>query len=121
MSGGKDAARDLRYGRRGGRWASGDRADVVLTQIDDMRSRGLADGTWPDGTPRGDRDCTVCKRRVVDHQPPCRFCGRPPEHHADGDLVAERAGRARMARARRLAGQPLDTVDLEVLAEQDAA
>lgn len=116
MAHGKDAARDTRYGRRGGRWAEGP-VDAALGAIDAARTRGLADGTWPDGTPKGDRECTVrdCGRRVEDHQPPCRYCGRSPEHHADGDLELERAGRVRMARARHSAGEPLDELDLEVL------
>lgn len=123
MAHGKDAARDLRYGRRGGRWAAGTPIDQALQAIDNARERGLADGTWPDGTPKGDRQCTVrdCGRRLDDHQPPCRFCGRAPEHHADGDLELERAGRARMAAARRAARSVLDDTDREVLAESEAA
>lgn len=110
------------HGRRGGRWAEGP-VDAALAAIDTARDRGLADGTWPDGAPKGDRDCSVagCGRKVEDHQPPCKFCGRAPEHHADGDLELERAGRVRMARARHAAGQPLDELDRQVLAESAAA
>lgn len=117
MAHGADSARDLRYGRRGGRWAQGP-VGAALAAIDKARERGIANGTWPDGTPKGNRQCTVrdCGRPLEEHSPPCRFCGRPPEHHADGDLELERAGRARMARARHLAGQPLDPIDREVLA-----
>lgn len=118
MAHGKDAARDTRYGRRGGRWADGTPVDLALFEIDKARERGLADGTWPDDTPKGDRECTVkdCGRPVAEHSGPCRFCGRAPEHHADGDIELERAGRVRMARARHAAGLPLSDVDIEVLA-----
>ncbi len=118
MAHGKEAARDLRYGRRGGRWANATPVDAALAAIDSARERGLADGTWPDGTPKGDRQCTVrgCGRPLEEHSPPCRFCGRAPEHHAEGDLELERAGRVRMAKARHGSDQPLDEVDLEVLA-----
>lgn len=122
MAHGKEAARDLRYGRRGGRWAQGP-VDAARAAIDSARERGLADGTWPDGTPKGDRQCTVrdCGRPLEEHSPPCRFCGRAPEHHAEGDLEVERAGRVRMAAARRAAGAALDETDLEVLADSEAA
>jgi len=87
MSHGKDAARDLRYGRRGGRWATGDQVDVALAAIANARAKGIADGTWPDGKRLGE----------------CEFCGRLPEAHAPGDLELERAGRARMDAARAVA------------------
>lgn len=111
MSHGKEAARDLRYGRRGGRWASGESVDVALAAIDKMRTKGLADGTWPDGTPKGDRECSACRRPLADHSPPCPWCGRAPEHHAPGDVDAEIAGRVRMARGREAAGVLLDHGD----------
>lgn len=59
--------------------------------------------------------CKVCRRDYDDHMESCRFCGRPPEHHAAGDIELEREGRRRMAAARRASGQPLDKTDLEVL------
>lgn len=117
MAHGKDAARDLRYGRRGGRWATGDPADATLAYLDTARSRGLADGTWPDGTPKGNRECTVrgCGRPVSEHQPPCVWCGRSPEHHAPGEVDVEIAGKARMARARQRAGVALTDLDRDAL------
>lgn len=123
MAHGKDAARDTRYGRRGGRWATGDGADAALAYIDTARSRGLADGTWPDGTPKGNRDCTVkgCDVPVSEHQPPCPWCGRAPEHHAPGDVDAEIAGRARMAHARQRAGVSLNDLDRQALELAGAA
>lgn len=115
MSHGKQAARDTRYGRRGGRWAEGDRAEVALAEIEKARKKGRADGSWPDGTPKGDRKCKVCGQPIETHGPPCDFCGRAPEHHAEGDLAAEKDGRRRMAAARQAAGRPLDEVDRRVL------
>lgn len=117
MSGGKQAARDARWGRRGGGWVEGDAIDVALAAIDDARTRGLAAGTWPDGTPKGDRECRVCAKPIGIHGSPCEFCGRPPEHHAVGDLAAEIAGKARMAAARLGAGLPLDDIDRRAMAE----
>lgn len=73
---------------------------VALAAIDRARTKGTADGTWPDGTPKGDRPCRICEKPIDQHSPPCTFCGRAPEHHADGDLKLERAGRARMDAAR---------------------
>lgn len=82
-----------------------------------MRRKGIADGTWPDGTPKGDRACGVCGLPVGDHGDPCVWCGRSPEHHAPGDVDAEIAGRARMARAREAAGVLLDHWDRVALRE----
>lgn len=116
MAHGKAAARDILYGCRGGRWAAtSDRADAVLAYLDTARSRGLADGTWPDGTPKGLAPCRVCGLPRRDHQPPCRWCGRAPEHHQPGDVEAEVEGWARMARARVKAQVPLTDLDREAL------
>lgn len=104
MSQGKAAARDLRYGRRGGSWAEGDAVGIALNDIARAREKGLADGSWPSGTRAG----------------LCEFCGRTPEAHVGDDLELERAGRARMADARRFAGVPLDDLDRRVLTEADA-
>lgn len=51
MAHGKQAARDLRYGRRGGRWAEGQPLDEAQADIDAMREKGIADGTWPGHEP----------------------------------------------------------------------
>lgn len=121
MAHGKEAARDLRYGRRGGRWANNTPVDAALAAIDMARSRGLSSGTWPDGVAHGKTPCKICGRAYVDHLPACPLCGRAPEHHGPGDLELERTGRARMAAARRAVGQSLDDIDRQVLAEQAAA
>lgn len=55
MSHGKDAARDLRYGRRGGRWAPADLDDRSLAEI---REQHLAD------RPKGCR-CRWCAEAAV--------------------------------------------------------
>lgn len=111
MSHGKDAARDTRYGRRGGGWANEERVDVALTAIANARTKGIAGGTWPDGTPQGDRECGVCTLPIGEHSPPCPWCGRAPEHHAPGDVEVELAGKVRMARAREAAGRLLNHDD----------
>lgn len=43
-------ARDIRYGRRGGRWANADKIGAALAQIQETRLQGLRDGTWPTAT-----------------------------------------------------------------------
>ncbi len=59
--------------------------------------------------------CRLCPRDRENHGPPCRYCGRPPEHHVGDDVEQEIAGRRRMAAARQAAGSPLNDVDREVL------
>ena len=51
MSHGKHAARDLRYGRRGGRWAEGEPVGQALADLDSLREQGIAAGTWPGAEP----------------------------------------------------------------------
>lgn len=48
MSSGKEAARDKRYGRRAGRWASEQRIDVALAEIHTLRVAAVKRGEWPD-------------------------------------------------------------------------
>jgi hypothetical protein len=47
MAHGKHAARDLRYGRRGGRWAEGQPVNDSLADLAKLREQGIADGSWP--------------------------------------------------------------------------
>lgn len=48
MSAGKTAARDLRYGRRGGRWAEGDtRMETLLADMHRIRLAYVRRGEWP--------------------------------------------------------------------------
>ena len=83
-------ARDLRYGRRGGRWASDEtgKLDEVLAAIDAAR-RAKGD-EWP--------------------QPHDRTARLRPSTSEGWQ------GRARMAAARRAAGLDLNDLDLEALA-----
>jgi len=112
------AARDVRYGRRAGRWASAG-AGQLLTELRQLRRRLQAAGRWPepveltrlfhpDAAARSrahDRDCAGRHRK-----------GEPCPAVVDAqDLADLWAGRARMAAARRAAGQPLTIVDLEAL------
>lgn len=106
MSGGRDAARDLIYGRRGGRWAPASTAAAWDgSRMNDM------------GEEYGDRECRDCGRPYREHVNRCRLCGRDELHHAEGDLDGEVQARARMATARRAAGLPLSELDEWALAE----
>jgi hypothetical protein len=113
-----DAARDLRYGRRGGRWATTG-AGQLLAELRLLRNRLRAAGEWPDpiDTARLFHPDTIAAVRAHD-----RHCagkhrrGETCTAQVDpDDLAALWAGRARMARARRAAGQPLNDVDHEAL------
>lgn len=97
--------------RPDGSWANDQTADSALAAIEKMRRKGIADGTWPDGTPKGDRSCTVCGLPICEHSAPCPWCRRAPEHHAPGDVEVELAGKVRMARAREAAGRLLNHDD----------
>ena len=113
------AARDLRYGRRGGRWA--DRGTgQLLAELRLLRNRARAAGEWPEPVDHArlfhpdtiaaarahDRDCPVARHRKGER------CTAVVDR---ADLAEVWAGRARMARARHAAGRPLSLVDLEAL------
>lgn len=105
------------YGRRGGGWVPAPAREPAAAK------------------PKTDPRCS-CGRAYSTHSGDlCPVCRRPVEHHGPGELDAEWAGRARMARARAaalgeaghvglvngagiLAG--LDDVDVEAL-EREAA
>lgn len=106
------AARDLRYGRRGGRWADPDRTDATETAriFANLREKNH----------RLDRDDPLPGRDRTDGQPgtvPVRRWPDPTDWQANNrpETVDEWQGRARMAAARRAAGLDLDEVDLEAL------
>lgn len=114
-----NAARDLRYGRRAGRWAS-QGAGQLLAELRLLRNRMKASGRWPEtvdltrlfhpdtiGRSRAhDRDCKVSRHRK---DQPCTAVADP------ADVAALWDGRAHMARARQAAGQPLTVIDLQAL------
>jgi hypothetical protein len=113
-----NAARDLRYGRRAGRWASR-AAGQLLAELRLLRNRLKAAGDWPEPVDltRLFHPDTIAAARAHD-----RSCGG--QHHKGetctavgdpGDLAALWAGQARMARARQVAGAPMTLVDLEAL------
>lgn len=55
-------------------------------------------------TPNPTREpkCSICGAYYSAHTAgPCRWCGRPIEHHATGEQADCKAGKARMAAARR--------------------
>jgi hypothetical protein len=113
-----DAARDLRYGRRGGRWATPG-AGQLLAELRLLRNRLRAAGEWPEPVDlaRLFHPDTIAAARA--HERSCTGKHRKdetcPAQVNASDLAAIWAGRARMARARRTAGQPLNDVDLEAL------
>jgi hypothetical protein len=120
-------ARDIRYGRRGGRWAD-PQAGRLLEAVTQARAadrdrqavdldasvlfhpetiaQTRAHQRRRPGTCAKDKAGSKAERRRVD----CT-CRPDPE-----DLAAVWAGRARMARARRNTGQPLDDIDRQALA-----
>lgn len=112
------AARDLRYGRRGGRWASRG-AGQLLAELRLLRNRLQAAGEWPDPVdlPRLFHPDTIATTRA--HNRDCAGKHRKgdscPAVADPADLAQVWAGRARMARARQAASQPLTVVDLEAL------
>lgn len=122
-------ARDIRYGRRGGRWvdhAPGQLLDELRQLRQDQDAGGVPAGPvdrarlfhphaiavaraherrWPGSCASDDT--------VTTPRPPCD-CQPDPE-----DLAQVWAGRARMAAARRAAGVALDDVDLEALQRRE--
>ncbi len=106
MSHGKDAARDLRYGRRGGAW----KADDV------------------EGAPKGkagfeEKRCPVCRltyRYDPDKGEPSH-CGILYCRAVTEWTPIEWEGRARMAHARQAADLELDRLDLLALERSERA
>lgn len=106
------------YGRRGGGWAPAP-APAPAPAREPVEPKSKTDPM-----------CS-CGRSYSAHSGDlCPVCRRPVEHHGPGELDAEWAGRARMARARAAALDdtghhgtvngagilaPLDAVDLEAL------
>lgn len=117
------SATDIRYGRRGGRWASrgvGQR----LAELDELRARCQAEGTWPEPVDEARlfHPETIAKARAH-----ARGCGgRHPEGEAcpaevdPDDLEAIWQGRARMAEVRARTTGQLDAIDREALARGDS-
>lgn len=112
MSHGKDAARDLRYGRRGGRWAD----DGTGYLLDELAAHREAHQRRHDDEP--------CDQGHIDkgRAPYCPWCH--PELHdtaLDGpgavrpDTDDGWVGRARMAAAKHAAGGTLTDLEAEAL------
>lgn len=110
------AASDLQWGRQGGRVGDFGRASELLAGIDLARKRaGTAWPTHPDHQPAGEPRCDTCRTATTITDPVGR--GR----HCRSCLPTVWAGLARMADARRHAGQPLDAWDHRALMRQEAA
>lgn len=90
---------DMRYGRRGGGWLPKDTSPA-------RPAKAAAPRVDVDPSRRAHPDVIAADR-----------ARRHPGTGGDRDAVW--AGRARMAAARRAAGQPLDTTDLQALARQE--
>lgn len=106
------SARDLRYSRRGGRWADPGRtdADELLTLFADLREKNR----------RLDRTDPLPERARTDGQAgtvPVKRWPDPPDWQANNrpSTVEEWEGAARMAKARDRAGIPLNGLDREAL------
>jgi hypothetical protein len=115
---------DTLYGRRAGRWIT-HQPGRLLAEIRALIARARADGTWerPDLSRLFHPD-TIAATRA--HQRHCGGRTHPlgdqcPSRPHPADLAAIWDGRARMAAARRAAGQPLDPIDVEALARREAA
>jgi hypothetical protein len=113
-----NAARDLRYGRRGGRWA--DRgAGQLVDELRALRRQLEAAGEWPEPVDFGRlfHPETIAAARA--HERSCSSKHSKgedcPARVDPDDLAALWAGQARMARARRAAGQLLNAIDVEAL------
>lgn len=103
-------ARDIRYGRQGGRWA-----DPPSTAVDKPRKGGAVDTSQRSHPYNIARD----RAHTAGLQPcPARkdaanaACTCQP---GDADLEAVWRGRARMAAARQAAGTMLDAIDRQAL------
>jgi len=119
------SARDLRYGRRGGRWAetgTGNLSADVSKALKLWRADG---GVMPDRSNLFHPD-TIARSRAHTETPTCPAndpkepepCTCQPD---PADLTSVWHGRYRMARARRAAGQPLDDLDIEAIARHEPA
>ena len=115
------AAADIAHGRRGGRWLA-HHPGRLLAEIRAIVAPARAEGWEPVDLSRLFHPETVAATRAHN-----RGCGG--RTHAAGEACPARpdreertgiwAGRARMAAARRGAGQPLDDIDRQALARHD--
>jgi len=116
------SAADIRYGRRGGGWTTHARG-VLLAELQTLRARSQANGTWPQpvDTSRLFHPETIARNRAHG-----RDCGG--RHHPGEDcpavvdpaeLEAIWEGRARMAEVRARTTGQIDAIDLEALTRPD--
>jgi hypothetical protein len=112
------AARDIRYGRRGGGWVD-HRPSQRLAELRVIQANAKAAGRSPAPVDRARlfHPDTIAAARA--HHRDCRGphrTGEPcPAQPGPVELAEIRAGRARTAAARRAAGVPLDALDVEAL------
>lgn len=112
MAHGKEAARDLRYGRRGGRWADDD-TGTIADDVADLRNAHQRRHTdQPCDQHRIDQgkapSCPWCHPELLD-----TVLDGPGGRRPTGDVEWE--GLARMADAKRAAGGTLTDLEAEAL------
>lgn len=120
------SARDIRYGRRGGRWADPE-AGRLLDAVTGARAASDRQPVDADASVLF-HPSTIARHRAHERRRPGTCAkddaGSKAERHRTDctcqpdpeDLAAIWAGRARMARARRNTGQVLDDIDRQALA-----
>lgn len=111
MSGGRDSALDIHWGRGGGRRVPGHPAGLI-PELDELRREMEAAGRWPKAGPEGPCKEIGCLLDMAEHLPRCRVCAGWIEHH---DEEACWEAKAVLAAARRAAGGRLTMVDVEAL------
>jgi hypothetical protein len=115
------AARDIVYGRRGGRWVT-HHPGRLLAEIQTLITRARAEGREPPDLSRLFHPDSIAATRAHARQcdarthPVGEACRARPDLN---DLAAIWASRARMAGARRAAGQSFDDLDRQALARLD--
>jgi hypothetical protein len=115
------AASDIAYGRRGGRWIA-HHPGRLLAEIRALIAQARAEGWAPADLSRLFHPHTIAATRA--HQHHCGTRTHPlgetcPARPDPADVAEVWTGRARMAAARRAAGQPLDDLDRQALTRLD--
>ena len=115
------AASDIAHRRRGGRWLA-HHPGRLLAEIRAIIAQARADGWQPADLSRLFHPETIAATHA--HRRDCGGRTHPPHDECparpDPDELADIwAGRARMAAARRAAGQPLDDIDRQALARHN--
>lgn len=115
-------AADIRYGRRGGGWTTHSRG-VLLAELQTLRARCQANGTWPAPVDlaRLFHPETIARNRAHNRTCQGRHKGGEdcPAAVDPDELDAIWEGRARMAEVRARVTGDIDAIDLEALTRPD--